>query len=188
MINKEIWRKKQLLKIMYTNKSFWKRAPTKRSTSSSTFDAGLYRYGSGMCYTDEIEPQEDFMFERKKSGNLNSSFNSSQRGISITPEMLTKSIQDEAREIEKLRNDVEELEEKIQIESECFDIYFHKFQEAKNVYEDRKGVIDDLVEFKNWLEGQIDALHESLQQTKDSILKKFIEDIYSVYYYEYENN
>lgn len=173
---------------MYTNKSFWKRAPTKRSASSNTFDAGLYRYGSGMCYTDEVEPQEDFMFERKKSGNLNSSFNSSQRGISITPEMLTKSIQEEAQEIEKLRSDVEDLEEKIQIESECFEIYFHKYQEAKNIYEDRKGVIDDLVEFKNCLEQQIKALHDSLEQTKDRILKNFIEDIYSVYYHESENN
>jgi len=150
MINKEIWKKKQILKIMHTNKSFSKaKSRNNTAASSNTFDAGLYSYGRGLCYTEEVEPQDDFMYERRKSNANNTSLNTSQRGLAITETMAKKTIQEEALEIEKLRIDVENIEEKIQVESECFELYYSKYEEAKILYEDKKGTIDDLNEFMN---------------------------------------
>ena len=184
ILNKEIWRKKQLLKIMYTNKSFIKKSS--RNTNN-TYDYASYSYnGKGISYTEEFEPKDDFLYERRKSNANNNSFNSSQRGVSITPEMKNKSIQEEAREIDKLKFDVDNIEEKINLESQWIDFYFEKYQEAKNAYEDKKAVIDDFNMFKDWLEKQKESLKIAFLEKKSKILDELTDILYLSLYSDSE--
>jgi diacylglycerol kinase family enzyme len=146
MITKEIWKKKQLIKIAYTNKSFSKSLIMAKNTKNQTIDAGAYGYGKGICYTEEMDPKDDFMFEAKKPG-LNGSFNGSSRGVSITPALFKRSIHEEANEIERLKVDVYNIEEKIDMEMNFFETLSLKYREAKGLYEDKNGTVDDLMEF-----------------------------------------
>ena len=91
MINKEIWKKKQIVKIMYTNKSFSKnKSRNSNNKNSSTLDAGAYSYGQGLFHTEELEPNDELMYDKKKiKAEQNTSFTASQRGLTIT-ESMTK--------------------------------------------------------------------------------------------------
>lgn len=175
MITKEIWKKKQLIKIAYTNKSFSKSLKMVKESRNKTIDAGNYGYGKGIWYTEELDPKDDFMYESKKP-NLNGSFNSSSRGVSITPATFKRSIQEEAAEIEKLKNDVDEIDEKIELEMHFFDAFNSNYKESKLIYEDKKSTVDDLIEFHRWIEEQKDMLDESIKEDKGKIIDKFISE------------
>ena len=183
MLTKEIWRKKQLLKIMYTNKSFIKKSSR---NVGNTFDGGYYSYSKGISYTEEMEPKEDFLYERRKSNANNSSFNCSQRGVSITQAMKNKTIQEEAKEIEDLKVDVDNIEEKINIESQWLELYYSKYEESKLAYEDKKAVIEDFNMFKNCLEQQKESLKISFLDRKSAILDELTDKMFSSLYNEGE--
>ena len=190
MINKEIWKKKQIVKIMYTNKSFSKnKSRNTGNKNSSTFDAGSYSYGQGLCHTEELEPNDDLMYDKKRSkAEQNTSFTASQRGLTITESMTKKTIQEEAREIEKLRNDVEDIEDKIEIESQWFELYYSKYEEAKILFEDKKSVVDDLSNFISILEDQIKTLTQDFENQKNNSINSFTQDCYNTLYNEINEN
>lgn len=175
MITKEIWKKKQLIKIAYTNKSFSKSLKMVKDSKNKTIDAGNYGYGKGICYTEELDPKDDFMYDNKKP-NLNGSFNSSNRGVSITPAMFKRTIHEEAAEIERLKNDVDEIDEKIELEMHFYDAFLSNYSQSKMLYEDKKSDVDEIIEFHRWIEEQKAMLHESINEEKGKIIDKFISE------------
>jgi hypothetical protein len=188
MITKEIWRKKQLLKIMYTNKSFIKQNVVQNVSRNNTFNAGLYGYGGGICYTEELQHQDDFLYDTRKSNAHNGSFHGGKRGVWITREMYKKPIKEEAKEIDRLKEDVDEIRDKIQFTLEFTEKAEYEYAQAKMFYEDKKGILDDLNEFMHWLKAQKRDIKLEMEKQKEKIMNKYIEEIFDLYYEDPETN
>lgn len=149
MITKEIWRKKQLIKIASTNKTFhtsFKKSRVPRSRSKHENQPNIIRYAS---YTRDDCPDTKFMYSSETPSNPNSSFTSSNRGVSFPPGFFKNTIQEEVIELEKLQQDVDDIEEKIYYEKECLQYYTSHYTQIQNQYLDKRSSLEDLMEFRN---------------------------------------
>jgi hypothetical protein len=148
MITKEIWRKKQLLKIMYTNKAFSKQNQSPVRSHGHNFDPEFDNYNRGMCRTEHMDPEDDFAYTSQRPNGRVTNITGTKRGVSITKEMYSRSIKDAANELDKLKRDVENIEDKIINSSDFFEKCHFQFEESQMIYEDKKATMDDLNLFK----------------------------------------
>lgn len=175
MIRKQIWRKKQLYKVARSGKLFSKNFKMSRNDANKTFNKTQYTYGEGICYTQEMSPAEDFLYSKNSARKeMNSSFNGPSLKIS-NHDISNLSAKEDLIEMRKLTQDIEEIDEKIDDHTKLLETYKEKFIESKTLYEDRKGIIDDLIAFFECLGEQKKALKESYEQEKEKIYNTYIE-------------
>ncbi|CAI2367692.1 unnamed protein product [Moneuplotes crassus] len=163
MIKKEIWRKKQLLKIACNNKTFYtsfKKSRISRSKSPSTLPS--QRNSSMNGPSSRMEERSD---------SPNNSFRKSTIGVSFPPGLFKSTLQEEALELQSLKRDVQNIEDKISCETECINFYKSQFEHVKQDYQEKKSSIDDLMEFKSCIIAQERFILENYAADKEKLLE-----------------
>ena len=91
------------------------------------------------------------------------------------------SIKEEAFNLEILKNDVDEIENKIYCEMMFLENFLTKFDEIEAEYFDKKSSLEDLAEFKNCIIEQERFIKEMHKSEKDKLYSEFTEGLFQIY-------